>query len=330
MVRFCPKPAGVSTAIFAAIPAQFPAIRAGLAANWSISVPLVLWTLGVSLLQHSAAGSRGHVLDVAAHIAGGISRAGAGCGMRAAKSTRASSLWLGISIVISSPSHSAAMGPPALASGETCPTQGPSVAPENRPSVTRATRLSPESTSDNVNRVNRQPDLDLLEARFQALLELQKEAPVVGSVLYVREHPDQFVMVKLLLVLPLTTNRLRLTRSGAEMLAQLHQRLGDQPAGDRPSVVKPPWQQDFVAPEGSAHKWRDPGRERRRPRQQVRPKPALAHQLAVRPGLERVTANQEIHRLLLRFLVVEAYDNHASNVMADQPFGKLSPSWGCL
>ena len=134
----------------------------------------------------------------------------------------------------------------------------------------------PDPPSDNVNRATRQPDLDLLEACSQALLELQKEAPVVGSVLYIREHPDQFVMVNLLLVLPLTTNRLRLTRSGAETLSQLHQRLGDQSAGDRPSVVKPPWQQDFLAPEGSAHKWRDPGRERRRLRRPAPQGPAPA------------------------------------------------------
>src|SRR3990167_1864276 len=46
------------------------------------------------------------------------------------------------STVIQSPSFSAAIGPPTAASGATCPAISPWVAPENRPSVSRAT-LSP-------------------------------------------------------------------------------------------------------------------------------------------------------------------------------------------
>jgi hypothetical protein len=37
-----------------------------------------------------------------------------------------------------SPVRSPAIGPPTAASGETCPTQGPLLAPEKRPSVTSA------------------------------------------------------------------------------------------------------------------------------------------------------------------------------------------------
>src|SRR5262245_43180179 len=49
---------------------------------------------------------------------------------------------------MTSPSRMAAMGPPEAASGATCPTMRPRVAPENRPSVTSATESpSPMPTS---------------------------------------------------------------------------------------------------------------------------------------------------------------------------------------
>ncbi len=44
-----------------------------------------------------------------------------------------------MSTVTESPSQMSAMGPPAAASGLTCPTAGPLVAPEKRPSVMSAT-----------------------------------------------------------------------------------------------------------------------------------------------------------------------------------------------
>jgi hypothetical protein len=43
-----------------------------------------------------------------------------------------------MSMVMVSPSSSQAIGPPAMASGETWPMQGPRVAPEKRPSLTTA------------------------------------------------------------------------------------------------------------------------------------------------------------------------------------------------
>ena len=46
-----------------------------------------------------------------------------------------------MSTVTESPSQMRAMGPPAAASGLTCPTAGPLVAPEKRPSVIRATEV---------------------------------------------------------------------------------------------------------------------------------------------------------------------------------------------
>ena len=46
---------------------------------------------------------------------------------------------LGMSMVIVSPFSSMAIGPASAASGATCPIQGPLVAPENLPSVMRAT-----------------------------------------------------------------------------------------------------------------------------------------------------------------------------------------------
>ena len=55
------------------------------------------------------------------------------------------------SIVITSPSRSAASGPPRAASGATWPTISPRVAPEKRPSVTSATDSpSPTPTTDDV------------------------------------------------------------------------------------------------------------------------------------------------------------------------------------
>ena len=47
-----------------------------------------------------------------------------------------------MSMEISSPSRTRAMGPPAAASGLTWPTQGPLLAPEKRPSVMSATDLA--------------------------------------------------------------------------------------------------------------------------------------------------------------------------------------------
>ena len=52
--------------------------------------------------------------------------------------TSRSSLRFGRSIRIGSPSFTSAIGPPRAASGVTYPIAGPCVAPENRPSVTRA------------------------------------------------------------------------------------------------------------------------------------------------------------------------------------------------
>ena len=43
-----------------------------------------------------------------------------------------------MSIIIRSPSSTAAIGPPAAASGDICPMHGPLVEPEKRPSVTNA------------------------------------------------------------------------------------------------------------------------------------------------------------------------------------------------
>src|SRR5439155_13561402 len=51
----------------------------------------------------------------------------------------ARSFLLSTSISTMSPSRRSAIGPPAAASGETCPTIKPWVAPEKRPSVRRAT-----------------------------------------------------------------------------------------------------------------------------------------------------------------------------------------------
>jgi hypothetical protein len=55
------------------------------------------------------------------------------------------------SIVMRSPSRSAASGPPRAASGATWPTISPRVAPEKRPSVTSATLSpSPAPTTEEV------------------------------------------------------------------------------------------------------------------------------------------------------------------------------------
>ena len=48
-------------------------------------------------------------------------------------------LYSGILISIISPSSTKAIGPPTAASGETCPIEAPRDAPENRPSVIKAT-----------------------------------------------------------------------------------------------------------------------------------------------------------------------------------------------
>lgn len=61
--------------------------------------------------------------------------------------TKTSILLPTASILTVSPSLTTAIGPPTLASGTTCPTMNPWEAPEYRPSVTRATFLSPAPIS---------------------------------------------------------------------------------------------------------------------------------------------------------------------------------------
>ena len=53
--------------------------------------------------------------------------------------TFTSSLWLSMSMEMMSPSSTSAMGPPTWPSGHTWPMEAPLDAPENRPSVIRAT-----------------------------------------------------------------------------------------------------------------------------------------------------------------------------------------------
>ena len=56
-----------------------------------------------------------------------------------------------MSMMIVSPSRTSASGPPRAASGATCPTIRPRVAPEKRPSVTSATDSPrPAPTTDEV------------------------------------------------------------------------------------------------------------------------------------------------------------------------------------
>lgn len=81
------------------------------------------------------------------------------------------------------------------------------------------------------------PDVDLLERRFQPLLELAEEMKVFRRVLHVDENTGQVVAVFQVFVLPQPPNRLRFAGHGPEPLAQFQQCLPDECVGTaRPSL----------------------------------------------------------------------------------------------
>src|SRR4051812_44661348 len=63
--------------------------------------------------------------------------------------------------------------------------------------------FSAASASQHINHMAGQPNIELLESRFQPLFEINKELPVCWGVLDVNENPRQFVPVKFARLVPL-------------------------------------------------------------------------------------------------------------------------------
>jgi hypothetical protein len=62
-----------------------------------------------------------------------------------------------------------------------------------------------------------QPDVELLEASFQALLEFQEELAMGRIIFHIHEDAHQFIVLHLALMLPLALDDLGLARSGTKM-----------------------------------------------------------------------------------------------------------------
>ena len=110
-------------------------------------------------------------------------------------------------------------------------------------------RLERRRRLQDLDRVGRHPDLDLLEAALQPLLELEEETAMLGLVGDIDEDPNQVVAVSLALVAPEAADRLRLGRDGPELLLPFEQGLRDEVVGHGLAVIEPEREQDLVASE---------------------------------------------------------------------------------
>jgi len=93
--------------------------------------------------------------------------------------------------------------------------------------------------SDDLDRIGRHPDIDLLKPFANLFLELREELAVLGRVRHIDERAHQVVAEYLVLVLPQSTNRLRFARDRSEPLAQLKHRVGNRLVRHGAAVVKP-------------------------------------------------------------------------------------------
>jgi hypothetical protein len=80
-------------------------------------------------------------------------------------------------------------------------------------------------------RVRRHPDIELLEALLQPLLEINKKLAVLWHVGNIDENPHQVVAITLALMGPATLNGLRFTRDSPKLLLEFQQRVSMTSSG---------------------------------------------------------------------------------------------------
>ncbi len=101
--------------------------------------------------------------------------------------------------------------------------------------------------SDCLDIKRRDPDVDLLEAGFQPLLQLHENLPIALTGSDVDEHLNKLIAVDSSTVFPLAFDYLQLVRHGAEALTQFMYQFAVQFLWNRRSVVKPPREINLVS-----------------------------------------------------------------------------------
>jgi hypothetical protein len=81
---------------------------------------------------------------------------------------------------------------------------------------------------NHVDRVRRDPNVKLLESRFQALLETLEELAMTRFVGHVHEEAGQIIVVRNTTLLPSAPQRLCFPGSRAELGSQFRKRLDEQ------------------------------------------------------------------------------------------------------
>jgi len=103
----------------------------------------------------------------------------------------------------------------------------------------QASPVRSRDPSNHFDQVGRDPDVDLPEPDFQALLELGEELAVLGKVRHIDENASQVVAKSLSFMLPEAVDDLRLVRDSAKSLFQLDQRVGDEFFRNGLPVIEP-------------------------------------------------------------------------------------------
>ena len=98
------------------------------------------------------------------------------------------------------------------------------------------------------------PDVDLLEPRFQAFLERCDECAALGNVRDIDKDSHKFVPIHLAAVRPFAANRLALRRDDSKPFLQLVKRCRHKLLWCRLAVIEPQWEQYLVPTEFFAHK----------------------------------------------------------------------------
>ena len=88
------------------------------------------------------------------------------------------------------------------------------------------------------DQVRRQPDVELLKAGLEPVLELDEELAALRIVSDIHEHANQIVPIALALVPPLPADCLRLARNCPKPLLQFEQRVNNRRLGEGCPVVK--------------------------------------------------------------------------------------------
>src|SRR5262245_3635696 len=95
--------------------------------------------------------------------------------------------------------------------------------------------------------MRRKPDVELLEADFETLLEIDEELAVIRQIGHSNKNADQLVAVRLHLIAPLPLDILRLAGIRPELLLQFRQRRGNEIRRYGITVVESRRNQNLIA-----------------------------------------------------------------------------------